>query len=52
MMCMKERIFSPLPRNVSPEELVPEVNFYSCLEEGFDLSWVRGLVEDALTLRC
>ena len=45
MMSMKERIFSPLPRDVSPEELVPEVNFYSRVDE-FDLSFVRGLVED------
>ena len=45
MMCMKERFFSPLPRDVSLEELVPEVNLYS-LEEGFDLPLVRGLVED------
>ena len=46
MMGMKERFFSALPHDVSPEELVPEVNFYRSLEEGFDLSFVRGLVED------
>jgi hypothetical protein len=46
MMGIKERIFSPLPRDVSLEELVPEVNFYRPLEERFDLSFVRELVED------
>jgi hypothetical protein len=38
---MKERIFSPLPRDVSLEELVPEANFYRRLEERFDLSFIR-----------
>ena len=46
MMGMKERIFSPLPREASLEDLVPVVNFYRCLEERFDFSFVRELVED------
>ena len=46
MMGMKERSFSPLPRDVSLEELVPVVNFYHRLEERLDLSFVRELVED------
>ena len=46
MMGIKERIFSPLPRDVSLEELIPEVNFHRRLEERFDLSFVRELVED------
>jgi hypothetical protein len=45
-MGMKERSFSPLPREASLEELVPVVNFYRRLEERFDLSFVRELVED------
>jgi hypothetical protein len=46
VMRMKERIFSPLPRDDSLEELVPEVNFYRRLKERFHLSFVRRLVED------
>ncbi len=46
MMGMKERIFSPLPREASLEELVPAVNFYRRLKERFHLSFVRRLVED------
>ena len=46
MMGIKERIFSPLPRDVSLEELVPVVNFYRRLEERLDFSFVRELVED------
>ena len=33
MMGMKERIFSPLPREASLEELVPVVNFYRRLKD-------------------
>ena len=38
------RPFSPLPRNVSLEDLVPGDNFYRRLEEALDLSFVRELV--------
>lgn len=44
MMGKKERVFSPLPRDVSLEELVPEDSFYRSLEAGLDLSFVRDLV--------
>jgi transposase len=44
MMGVKERHFSPLPREVSLEDLVPEDNFYRLLEERLDLSFVRDLV--------
>ncbi len=44
MMGIKERNFSPLPRDVSLEELVPEDNFYRRLEARLDLSFVRDLV--------
>jgi len=43
MMGMKERIFSPLPRDASLEDLVPEDNFYRRLEARLDLSFVRDL---------
>ena len=43
-MGTKERVFSPLPRDVSLEELVPEDHFYRRLEEALDLSFVRELV--------
>ena len=46
MMGMRERIFSQLPRDVSLEVLVPEFNFDRRLGEGFDLSFVKGPVED------
>jgi hypothetical protein len=42
----KIRSFSPLPRNVSLEDLVPKDHFYCRLEERLDLSFVRELVED------
>ncbi len=45
MMGMKERIFSPLPREASLEELVPVVTFYRRLEERSDFSFVKELVE-------
>jgi len=44
MMGKKERVFSPLPTDVSLEELVPEENRYRRLEAGLDLSFVRELV--------
>ena len=43
-MGKKERIFSPLPRDASLEDLVPEDNFYRRLETRLDLSFVRELV--------
>jgi hypothetical protein len=43
---MKERIFSPLPRDVSLEELVPKDNFYRRLEERLDFQFVREVDED------
>jgi transposase len=43
-MGTKERIFSPLPRDVSLENLVQKDNFYRRLEERLDLSFVRELV--------
>lgn len=43
-MGIKERIFSPLPYNVSLEDLVPGDNFYRRLEKTLDLSFVRELV--------
>jgi transposase len=45
-MGKKERIFSPLPRDVSLEDLVPEDNFYRRLDRVLDLSFVRDLVKD------
>jgi hypothetical protein len=45
MMDIKTRNFSPL-ENVSLEELIPKDNFYRCLEEKLDLSFVRALVKD------
>ena len=44
MMGTKVRGFSPLPRDVSLEEPVPEDHFYRRLEAGIDLSFVRELV--------
>jgi transposase len=44
MMGTKVRSFSPLPRNVSLEDLVPGDNFYRRLEEALDLSFMRELV--------
>jgi transposase len=46
MMGIKQRNFSPLPQDLSLEELVPEDNFYRRLQERLDLSFVRELVED------
>jgi transposase len=43
-MGMKERVFSPLPYDVSLEDLVPEDNFYRRLDKTIDLSFVRDLV--------
>jgi transposase len=44
VMGTKERIFSPLPHDVSLENLLPKDNFYRRLEERLDLSFVRELV--------
>jgi len=44
MMGTKTRSFSPLPCDVSLEELVPEDHFYRRLQARLDLSFVRELV--------
>jgi transposase len=44
MMGTKTRSFTPLPHDVSLEDLVPEDNFYRRLEARLDLSFVRELV--------
>ncbi len=44
MMGTKVRNFSPLPRDVSLEELVPSDHFYRFLERTLDLSFVREFV--------
>jgi transposase len=44
MMGIKERNFQALPDDLSLEVLVPKDNFYRCLEERIDLSFVRELV--------
>jgi transposase len=44
MMGTKIRSFSPLPNDVSLEDLVPENNFYRRLQARLDLSFVRELV--------
>jgi transposase len=44
MMGKKERVFPPLPRDVSLEDLVPKDSLYRRLEEALDLSFVRELV--------
>ena len=44
MMGTKQRFFSPLPHDVSLEDLVPEDHFYRRLEASLDLSFVRELV--------
>ena len=46
MMGTKERNFRSLPEDISLEDLVPEDNFYRRLQEWFDLSFVREMVED------
>jgi hypothetical protein len=48
MMDTKEVYFQPLPEDLSPEDLVPEYNFYRRLQEKLDLSLVRELLEAAL----
>ena len=48
MMGTKERVFSPLPHDVSLEDLVPKDNFYRRLEKTLDLSFVRELVVSPL----
>ena len=44
MMGVKGRDFRQLPEGLSLEALVPRDNFYRCLEERIDLSFVRELV--------
>jgi len=44
MMGTKIRSFSPLPRDVSLEDLVPTDHFYRRLEADLDLSFIRELV--------
>lgn len=44
MMGFKDRTFSPLPRDVSLEDLVPEDHFYRRLNATLDLAFVRDLV--------
>lgn len=44
VMGTKVRSFSPLPRDISLEDLVPKDNFYRRLEERIDLSFVREIV--------
>jgi hypothetical protein len=44
MMGTKIRSFSPLPHDLSLEDLVPKDNFYRRLEARLDLSFVRELV--------
>ena len=46
MMGTKERSFRSLPEDISLEDLVPKDNFYRCLQQRLDLSFVRELVED------
>ena len=45
MMGTKVRSFSPLPDDLSLEDLLPKDNFYRRLEAVLDLSFVRELVE-------
>jgi len=44
MMGTKTRSFSPLPHDLSLEDLVPKDHFYRRLEAQLDLSFVRELV--------
>jgi transposase len=44
MMGIKMRTFSPLPHDLSLEDLVPNDHFYRRLEARLDLSFVRELV--------
>jgi len=44
MMGTKIRSFEPLPHDLSLEELLPDENFYRCLQARLDLSFVRELV--------
>jgi hypothetical protein len=44
VMGTKERIFSPLPYDVSLEDLVPKDNCFRHLKQTLDLSFVRDLV--------
>jgi hypothetical protein len=47
-MGRKERVFSPLPRDISLADLVPKDHFYRHLEATVDLSFVREVVADRL----
>jgi transposase len=49
MMGIKERNFRPLPGNLSLENLAHGDNFYRCLEERLDLSFVKELVVEYYT---
>lgn len=44
MMGVEDRVFDPLPRDLSLEDLLPRDGFYRRLEERLDLSFVRDLV--------
>jgi transposase len=44
MMGVKQRLFAPLSRQISLEDLVPKDSFYRRLEATLDLSFVRELV--------
>ena len=44
MMSTKVRSFSPLPYDLSLEDLVPDEHFYRRLEAQLDLSFVREMV--------
>ena len=44
MMGTKVRSFSPLPDDLSLEDLVPDEHFYRRLEARLDLSFVREMV--------
>jgi hypothetical protein len=44
MMGTKIRSFTPLPYDLSLEDLVPQENFYRRLQASVDLSFVRELV--------
>jgi transposase len=50
MMGTKIRSFSPLPRDVSLEDLIPGDNFYRRMEKALDLSFVRELVRPLYAL--
>jgi hypothetical protein len=47
MMSINEREIQLLPSNLCFHELVPKDNFYRCLDERLDLSFVREQVVDS-----